>query len=83
MDSASKLMLQLQELQFGLLEIQLYLDTHPNDPKAQQNLMQLAQQISLLMPRVEKYYGPLTSLGFSRENPSRWITEPWPWERMN
>lgn len=83
MNKASKLMIQLQELQFAAIEINLYLDTHPNDPKAQQDLMQISQQISILMPRVEKYYGPLTALGFSRENPSRWISEPWPWELMN
>lgn len=80
MHRAAKLLRQLQELQFALIEMNLYLDTHPFDKRAQQDLMQVAGQIEMLMPSVEKYYGPLTPIGFSRENPARWITEPWPWE---
>ncbi len=82
MHKPKKLLLKLQELQFALLETNLYLDTHPSNTKAQQDLMQLSYQISMLMPKVEKYYGPLTIYGFKNENPVRWITEPWPWEIM-
>ena len=80
MDKANKYLLKLQELQFAALELHLYLDTHPYDTQAQQDIMALTQQIHMLMPKVEKYYGPLTPLSFNRENPVRWITEPWPWE---
>ena len=80
MHRAAKLLRQLQELQFALIEMNLYLDTHPSDSRAQQDLMQVSRQIEMLIPGVEKYYGPLTPIGFSHENPARWITEPWPWE---
>lgn len=80
MDKAASLLYQLQQLQFALIEMQLYLDTHPFDQMAQRDLMQLSNQIEKIMPKVEKYYGPLTSHGYMKENPARWITEPWPWE---
>ena len=83
MHKATKIMRQLQELQFAATEVRLYLDTHPYDRAAQQQYQQLTYQIMLITPKVEKYFGPLKFLSFSRENPSRWITDPWPWEMMS
>ncbi|OEF99748.1 hypothetical protein BHF71_07610 [Vulcanibacillus modesticaldus] len=80
MKRATPLLYKLQDLEFAALELKLYLDTHPNDKKAQQDFTNLTYQIMQLMPEVERYYGPLTQYGFSKENPARWIKDPWPWE---
>lgn len=82
MVKAQKMMLKLQELQFAFIETKLYLDTHPYDTRAQQDLMALSSKIQMVRPKVETYYGPLMGHSFSQENPARWITEPWPWELM-
>ncbi len=80
MHKANQLMYKLQELQFSALEVRLYLDTHPFDQKAQQDFSTLTYHIMQIMPQVEQYYGPLLQYGYSKENPVRWIEEPWPWE---
>lgn len=77
---ANKALLRLQELHFGALEIRQYLDTHPLNIKAQQDFTNLTCQIQQQLPIVEKTYGPISQYGCSRENPVRWIEEPWPWE---
>jgi len=73
-------MRKLQELQFAAVEIRLYLDTHPHDQRAQQDYSEITYHIKKIIPHVEHYYGPLTQFRYSRENPERWVTEPWPWE---
>lgn len=80
MERANKDLLRLQELEFGALEIRLYLDTHPLNVKAQQDFTSLTNQIQQQLPIVEKTYGPIQQYGYSQENPIRWIEEPWPWE---
>lgn len=81
MEKANKLLLQLQELTFAFIEMKLYLDTHPFDPKVHQDLIRVSREMEMLMPQVERFYGPLCGHKFM-ENPARWITEPWPWELM-
>jgi len=83
LEKANKMMYRLQELQFAALELILFLDTHPYDQHIQHQISQIENQITLLIPKVEKYYGPLTYDDFARENPLRWIEEPWPWEIAN
>lgn len=80
MEKASKLLTQLQELEFAAIEVKLYLDNHPHDQRAQHEFQRLTYQIMMLTPKVEKYYGPIKQYGYTQENPARWISEPWPWE---
>lgn len=79
MGNAMHLLNKLQEYQFAALEVGLYLDTHPTDPAAQQELQKYKYEIMRLKPEVEKYFGPLTHQSLTG-NPERWIYEPWPWE---
>lgn len=76
-----RLLQQLQEIDFVLVELNLYLDTHPNDPQALQQFNQLVQQRWTLAQRYEENYGPLQNLGrsYSRQ-PWQWIETPWPWQ---
>lgn len=83
MEKAAKMMYKLQELQFATIELTLFLDTHPYDQRVQHQLTDINNQIMILLPKVEYYFGPLTYAGFSKTNPARWIEEPWPWEIMS
>ena len=76
-----QLLRQLQELDFVLVELNLYLDTHPNDVNAIQQFNQLVQQRWQVAQEYEKCYGPLQNLGrsYSRQ-PWEWINTPWPWQ---
>ncbi len=80
MKRANSYLYKLQELEFAALETKLYLDIHPCEQMAQRDFTNYTYQIAQQIPKVAKYYGPLTQYGFSEENPARWIEEPWPWE---
>ncbi|WP_438447546.1 spore coat protein CotJB [Gorillibacterium sp. sgz5001074] len=72
---------ELQEIDFVLVELTLYLDTHPMDTPAIQQFNQLAQKRQQMAHHFEMKYGPLLQYGhsFSR-SPWQWIDTPWPWQ---
>jgi spore coat protein JB len=75
------LMEQLQAVDFALVELQLYLDTHPNDTQAINQFNELAEARHQLRCQVEQYYGPLQQYGNSYSGyPWGWNDGPWPWQ---
>lgn len=71
----------LQEVDFVLVELNLYLDTHPNDMQALQQYNQLVQQRWQLAQEYENNYGPLMHFGHSySRHPWQWNDTPWPWQ---
>jgi spore coat protein JB len=71
----------LQQLDFALVELTLYLDTHPNDLHALQQFNQLAQQRQQAAYQFEMQYGPLMQYGHSYSRfPWQWTESPWPWQ---
>jgi spore coat protein JB len=76
-----KALQELQAVDFTLVELQLYLDTHPNDAAAKLQYTQFADKRAALVEPFEKKYGPLQHYGRSRtDNPIDWSTTPWPWQ---
>lgn len=75
-----KLIQDLQAVEFALVEIRLYLDTHPYDHRAIQDYNYLSQQLHCLKHEYDSNYGPLLQYGFSPETQPSWIDSPWPWE---
>ncbi|SET33213.1 spore coat protein JB [Natronincola peptidivorans] len=77
------LMRQIQDVEFALTELQLYLDTHPFDQKALMDFNCYSQQLLMLKQSYEMAYGPLLSYGFSPSPyPWKWLDSPWPWEEQ-
>ncbi|MCC5911789.1 MAG: spore coat protein CotJB [Clostridiaceae bacterium] len=75
------LMRKIQDVEFAALELQLYLDTHPQDQRAVMQFNQYARELMMLKQQYEMAYGPLLNYGFSpSQYPWRWIETPWPWE---
>jgi len=76
-----KLLHELQQLDFVLVELTLYLDTHPYDMQAVQQFNQFAQRRQQVAQAYESRYGPLLQFGhsFSRY-PWDWSNAPWPWQ---
>lgn len=76
-----RLLCKLQEIQFGLVELQLYLDTHPEDHRAVAQYNMLAERHQLLKAEYEAHYGPIAQYGWSK-SPREWVwtSQPWPWE---
>ena len=72
---------KIKELDFAIIELALYLDTHPDDEKALCLHRRYAKELKELKDKYQKVYGPL-SIYFPC-NKWRWLEEPWPWERGN
>ncbi|WP_456278509.1 spore coat protein CotJB [Bacillus sp. AK128] len=71
----------LQAVDFVLVELTLYLDTHPHDYEAIQQYNQFAQQRGLLKKQIESKFGPLQQYGNSYSGyPWNWDDAPWPWQ---
>ncbi|MFD1018521.1 spore coat protein CotJB [Thalassobacillus hwangdonensis] len=72
---------EIQAVDFVLVELTLYLDTHPDDIKAIEQFNQAAQKSKRLKKKFESQFGPLMQYGKSYSAaPWQWNTPPWPWE---
>lgn len=76
-----RMLCELQTLDFVLVELTLYLDTHPNDMQALQQFNQFAQKRQEAAAAFELKFGPLLQFGHSfSQYPWQWIQTPWPWQ---
>ncbi|MCI9366487.1 MAG: spore coat protein CotJB [Clostridia bacterium] len=66
---------------FAVIELSLYLDTHPNDERALCLHNSYNKTLKDLKDKYQKVYGPLTI--YFPCNKWRWLEEPWPWEGGN
>ncbi|MGM7700809.1 spore coat protein CotJB [Pseudalkalibacillus sp. Hm43] len=72
---------QLQQVDFVLVELTLYLDTHPEDYQAIKQFNDYSQKSMVLRQQIEQKYGPLTQYGHSYSGyPWNWNKPPWPWQ---
>jgi len=66
---------------FALIELNLYLDTNPNNSNMINLYNQYLSEEKKLCEEFEKNYGPLTTDSrFVGTNSWNWIKSPWPWE---
>ena len=72
---------KLKCYRFAIIELELYLDTHPDDEKAICLHREYANKFKVLEDKYQKVYGPLSIMYPC--NKWRWLEEPWPWERGN
>lgn len=76
-----QLLEQLQAVQFVLVELNLYLDNHPNDQEAVNQYNQLVSEREQLVNQFENLFGPLFNFGQNTSKfPWQWVNEPWPWQ---
>jgi spore coat protein JB len=76
-----QLMEDLQAVDFVLIELNLYLDTHPEDLEALKQFNTFAQQSQALRRTFEERFGPLLGGGKSFSTfPWAWKEPPWPWQ---
>lgn len=75
------LMEQLQAVDFVLVELNLYLDTHNGDIEAINQFNHYVKERKKLRKAVESIYGPLMHFGHSYSGqPWNWDDSPWPWQ---
>lgn len=70
---------ELQALEFVIVELGLYLDTHQNDAEA----FALFQQYVELEKRAKEayvaMYGPIVQSDAAKDKNYTWLKDPWPW----
>lgn len=76
-----EMLMKIRELNFAIVELGLYLDTHPEDQRALCLHREYARQLKELKDKYQKVYGPLTI--YFPCNKWRWLEEPWSWEGGN
>ncbi len=75
-----KMLMDLQAWEFTGYDFHLYLDTHPNDPRALVEYSRAEREVQRLKNMYATNYGPLTAEDNANQSCWRWIEEPWPWE---
>ena len=75
---------QVMELYFCLLDLNLYLDTHPNDTKTLKKFEAINEDYMKVRQEYVTEYGPLLFTDVT-DNGKRWqwINDPWPWQLEN
>jgi spore coat protein JB len=83
MDERSAMILQIQQIGFSLVDLNLYLDTHPTDKVALMNYNTLHEQYNGLMMQYNMTYGPLMGFGHAPGGMEEflWVNGPWPWQK--
>ncbi|MED4343760.1 spore coat protein CotJB [Heyndrickxia coagulans] len=72
---------ELQALDFAIVELNLYLDTHPDDQAAIEQYNTFVHARKKVKRAFEKQFGTLTNFGHSYSpTPFQWKEPPWPWQ---
>ena len=77
------LLYQVMQYKFALIELNLYLDTNPNDKEVIELFNKYQRIEKQMCKQYESMYGPLT-IGSEYLNNNNWVwnNSPWPWEVM-
>lgn len=77
-DTREEMLKKIKCYNFAVIELGLYLNTHPDDERAICLHNSYNKTLRDLKDKYQKVYGPLTI--FYPCNKWRWLEEPWPWE---
>lgn len=82
--SKCELMEQISKCEFVLVDINLFLDTHPDNERAIADYNGYAEQLHAMKKMYVENYGPLHNFGNSMNRcDSKWLWNemPFPWQR--
>ena len=78
--NGNSLLKRLQEVEFALYELTLYLDAHPESKEALMHYHSLLDARRALVAEYQAKHGPLTMYGNESTTSWDWASTPWPWE---
>ncbi len=74
-------LLDLDQVQFAMHDIHLYLDNYPNNGSMIQEFNRNREMYNQILADYEKRYGPIVIYSDSlNKTPWQWDNRPWPWE---
>ena len=80
MKERAMLLRKIGAASFGMTDVQLYLDTHPDDAKAIALYNSYRDKYVAFVEEFGKKYGPLTAIDSRCGTRWQWVDDPWPWE---
>lgn len=80
MTEREMLMRKIAANDFAVVDLHLYLDTHPNNKQIAQKLDEYAAKGNMLKREYEERFSPITP-GEQGGNRWAWIANPWPWDK--
>lgn len=81
MNERHELLCTIQQYDFVLYDLQLYLNSHPKCTEAMQKYRKYKALRKAAEEQYIKLYGPITAEQSDTENKWNWIDDPWPWEK--
>lgn len=83
MNEMQAMQLQIQQWQFTLVDLNLYLNTHPMDKMALTTYNTLSKQLHEMMMAYNMKFGPIVNFGHAEGGTEsfQWINSPWPWQQ--
>lgn len=70
---------ELQALEFVVLELGIYLDTHKDDTEAFTMFKQFSAMEKAAKAAYESKFGPITKETAATGEKYQWLNDPWPW----
>lgn len=70
---------ELQALEFVVLELGIYLDTHKDDTEAFSMFKQFSAMEKAAKAAYESKFGPITKETAATGEKYQWLNDPWPW----
>lgn len=76
-----RMLREIGMIDFVVIEMNLYLDTHPHDKNAIEYFNHYVRMKNQALRDYAAKFGPLTlSTADSYSNDWQWVASPWPWE---
>ena len=81
-DTKCEMMKKIQEMSFAIVDLNLFLDTHPDCEQALELFKKLAASLKSLKADYQMKYGPIYATESSNQTPFSWVNDDikWPWE---
>ena len=80
MTKREALLKQISTYQFAALDLQMYLDTHPNDRSALMSMQKYEDKARALRKEYERRFGPIRPFDMYGDTRFEWVKDPWPWD---
>ena len=81
MDNRKAIKDRIKAYDFAILEMNLFLDTHPHDAQAFSLFKLYKEKRDQLIVEYEKCFGPyVNTINDVQGDTFTWICDPWPWD---
>lgn len=76
-----ELLQKISAFDFYIIDLGLYLNTHPDDKEAISLYNYYVTQVKGLREEYTRQYGMLLANNSTSKQPWEWIENPWPWQK--